>query len=348
MTASEHRIGRRDIFTAAGAAAIGGLAGWALHGPREAATEATPTPTPTSSAGMPGVTYPAVPQRHARVTVLAIDGSADVVLDAARAIAAADPAQTDDAGEVTITIGFAPHIAGELWPERATGQALPAFANDADGALTGGELSVQVCAETATGARSASDAVLAGIEATPVWRADGYRDAPTPEGTTRTGMGFIDGIINPRTDEEQQAGVFTAVGDTYAVYRRMWIAQSFFEGSVADQERAIGRSRDTGAPLSGGSTMDQIDMFAKTPEGRTLIPAGAHARRSHPANIGRPLMLRRSYSLDALSGAGLLFAAYMNDPDTFTATQRRLDELDELIAHTTTDAGGAFFVPSSL
>jgi len=307
----------------------------------------TPTPTPPAT-GVAGITLPAVPQRHARLSVLTLDGSAADVLDAARRIAATDPAQPADAGEVTVTIGFAPHIAGELWPERATGSALPSFASDADGLVLAGDIAVQVCAETAPGARGASDRILADIGASVAWRADGYRDAPTPEGTARTGMGFIDGIINPRTTEEREAGVFTADGDTYAVFRRIWIRQAFFDATVDDQERAIGRSRETGAPLSGGSTMDEIDLFAKTDAGRTLIPAAAHARRAHPANIGRPLMLRRSYSIDAESGAGLLFAAFMNDPQAFTATQNRLDEMDDLISHTEADASGVFFVPASL
>ena len=346
--APKPRIGRRDVFTAVGAAALGGAAGWALRGDGSGATsQMTPSPTP-SSTGVAGITHPAVPQRHARLTVLSIAGSAEQVRDAARAIAAADPAQPADAGDVTVTVGFAPHIAAELWPGRASGSVLPGFSSDAAELVSGGELAVQVCAETAPGSRGASAAVLAGVDAEVVWHADGYRDAPTPEGTARTNMGFIDGIINPRTAEEREAGVFTADGDTYAVFRRIWIARSFFDGSVEDQERAIGRSRDTGAPLSGGSTMDEIDLFAKTPAGRTLVPAAAHARRAHPANIGRPLMLRRSYSIDAAEGAGLLFAAFMNDPQTFEATQRRLDEMDDLIRHTTTDASGVFFVPASL
>lgn len=346
------RIGRRDIFTAVGAAAVGGVAGWALRGTGSEPGAADPAPSQAPSAapagGVPGITLPAVPQRHARLTVLAVDGPATAVLDAARRIAAVDPAQPADAGEVSVTIGFAPHIARELWPERATAEALPRFASDAEDIVEGGELAIQVCAETAPGARGASARILGEISSRIAWQADGYRDAPTPEGTARTNIGFIDGIINPRSAEELAAGVFTAQGDTYAVLRRIRIAQSFLDASVADQEGAIGRSRETGAPLSGGSTMDEIDLFAKTDAGRTLIPAAAHARRAHPANIGRPLMLRRSYSIDAAPGAGLLFAAFMNDPQTFTATQRRLDEMDDLIRHTTTEASGVFFVPAEL
>lgn len=35
----------------------------------------------------------------------------------------------------------------------------------------------------------------------------------------------------------------------------------------------------------------------------------------------------------------------MNDPQTFVVTQRRLEEMDDLIPAMTTDASGWFFVP---
>ena len=162
-------------------------------------------------------------------------------------------------------------------------------------------------------------------------------------------MGFLDGIINPRTSQLQSEGVWAGPElDTYVVLRRMHISADFLRQSVPEQEAAIGRKRADGTPLSGGGPMDELDLFAKSDAGRLAVPAGAHARRAHPANIGRPLMLRRSYSIDSAKGAGLLFAAYLSDPQTFVATQRRLDEQDELIKHTSTSASGCFFVPGDL
>ncbi|HWV50782.1 MAG TPA: Dyp-type peroxidase, partial [Microbacterium sp.] len=188
---------------------------------------------------------------------------------------------------------------------------------------------------------------LAALGAAVLWEQSGYRDAPTPQGTARTSNGFIDGIMNPRTAELMDAGVWTggAHRDTHLVVRRMRILPEFMSQPVPDQERAIGRERASGAPLSGGGPDDEVDLFAKTADGRLLTPKASHARRAHPSNIGRALMLRRSYSFDVPEGAGLLFIAFMSDPQTFVLTQRRLDEMDDLIAHTVTDASGCFFVP---
>lgn len=335
---------------AVGAAAAAGATGWLLRG--EADADAAPTPSgadsPLSAADRrAGITHPPVPQRHLDLRVLSLDGvlSADLPVLVAAASSGQSPV---DAGEVTVTVGYAPVHALALWPERAAAASeLPPFAGDDPAMTIGGDLVVQVCAETASGARDAADAVAVAVGGRVLWAQTGYRDAPTAHGTARTSTGFIDGIVNPRTAELLEAGVWVddAHRDTHLVVRRMQVSDDFMRRPVAEQEQAIGRERDTGAPLSGGGPDDDVDLFAKTADGRLLTPTGAHARRAHPSNIGRPLMLRRSYSFDPPAGAGLVFIAYLNDPQTFVMTQRRLDESDELIAATTTDASGCFFVP---
>ncbi|MGW8482381.1 Dyp-type peroxidase [Microbacterium sp. NPDC055903] len=348
---------RRGLFIGAGAAVATGVAGWALRGTVEQGS-AEPAPAPSAApSGSPlpasehraGITSPAVPQRYVLVRVLSFPGvlAADL---RARAVAAVRdlPEAAADAGEVTVTVGYAPAHARELWPERAAAASeLPSFTNDADAVVTGGDLVVQTCAETASAVRDAADAVAAALGGSVLWEQGGYRDAPTPHGTARTSTGFIDGIINPRTAELVAAGVWSDAEhrDTHMVVRRMLIAPEFVARPVGQQEQAIGRERATGAPLSGGGPDDEVDLFAKTGDGRLLTPNASHARRAHPNNIGRPLMLRRSYSFDPRQGAGLVFIAFVADPQTFIMTQRRLDELDDLIASTSTDASGCFFVP---
>ncbi|WP_119696681.1 Dyp-type peroxidase [Microbacterium halotolerans] len=346
-------VGRRDLFTAAGAAVVGGAAGWGLAGLVDRDDESEPTPAASDSPSLPsadlvsGITHPAVPQRHMLVTVLDVDLEPDALLEAVRNASAGE--HSDDSGVVTVTFGFSPEAARALWPDRATADmTVPSFAGDTAHIRSGGDLSVQVCAETAAAVSDATAVIVQALgQATVRWQAAGSRDAPTPEGTTRTSAGFIDGIANPRTAEELAEGVWTGDSrDTYVVYRRMSIDRAFLSLSHGDQEAAIGRRRDTGAPLSGGDTMDDIDLFAKSDDGRRLVPNEAHARRAHPANLGLALMLRRSYSYAAPTGPGVMFTAFMNDPQTFVATQRRLDEQDAFIAHTSTDAGGMFFVPA--
>ncbi|MBP2436636.1 Dyp-type peroxidase [Microbacterium amylolyticum] len=353
--APESRVGvqRRDLFVAAGTAAVAGAIGWVARGatpggsPDVSAAEATPAP---AGPLLPGITVPAVPQRYVLVTAYSFaNASDDELVAAARTAIEATPDVPDDSGALTVTAGFGIERARQIWPDRCAHDDLPAFANDVDDIVRGGDLLLQVCAETAAAvidvAASLGQALGAG--ARPLWSERGYRDAPTPEGTARTPIGFVDGIVNPRTREEQNAGVWTDPdrGDTFMVVRRMFIATDFLALSTAQQEHAIGRRRDTGAPLSGGDTMDDVDLLAKAPDGTLATPVHSHARRAHPANIGRGLMLRRSYGFDPPTGAGLIFVAFMADPHTFTLTQRRLDEADDLIRHTVTDASGCFFVP---
>lgn len=351
------RTGRRAVVAAASTGLVGWFAGSRLgHGGEEPAPAPRPGRTQEPAAALtgadlrPGITAPATPQRSLRLTVVDLPGvPAPTVLERVRTAVAAVPAAPPDAGTVTVTVGFGARLARALWPERATADmSVPGFAHDVPGLVGGGDLSVQVCAETAAAAGAASTAVLAALGRSRTrWGAVGHRDAPTPEGTTRTPSGFIDGIINPREPDGLREGVWVGESgrDTYVVYRRMEVAHSFSRLDVEAQEQAVGRRRTDGAPLSGGGTMDEIDLFAKTPQGRPLVPAGAHARRAHPSNLGLPLMLRRSYATDTDAALGLVFTAFMNDPQTFVATQRRLDVQDDFLAHSSADAIGMFFVP---
>ncbi|WP_110589940.1 Dyp-type peroxidase [Microbacterium suaedae] len=343
------RIRRRDLFAAGGAAAVAGILGWGARAAGDRGPGAAmPAPSPAGQLRA-GITDPAVPQRHAIVTVFEMGGrSDDEVLAAARAVRDAAYPVPDDAGRVTLTIGFALRRARSLWPARCGADDLPSFANDADDVVTGGDLVLQVCAETASAlleVASAAARMLGSPGA--VWSERGYRDAPTEAGTSRTPVGFIDGIANPRTSEERDAGVWSDPerGDTFMVARRMTISEEFVALSRSHQEHAIGRRRGDGSPLSGGGPLDDVDLFAKSPDGALVTPLHAHARRAHPAYIGRGLMLRRSYGFDAPPGSGLLFLAFVADPETFTLTQRRLDEADDLIRHTRTNASGCFFIP---
>lgn len=351
---------RRGLFAAVGAAGAAGAAGWMIGRatPRAEASAAGAAQAPSADDPLaahrrPGITSPAVPQRYAVVEVLAFPGvGAAALLERARAAHGSLPARTEDAGEVTVTIGFSPAHARELWPERAASSSeLPSFASDAADVVTGGDIAVQVCAETVSAARDVAAHVRGALgDPVPVWTQLGYRDAPTPDGTSRAGIGFIDGIMNPRTAEDLDAGVWSdrQHHDTHWVLRRMRVSADFVHMPTGQQERAVGRRRDSGAPLSGGGERDAVDLFAKESDGTLRIPVDAHARRAHPAHIGRALMLRRSYSADLAGDAGLLFIAFLSDPRTFVLTQRRLDEMDALIAHTRTEASGLFFVPGDL
>ena len=161
--------------------------------------------------------------------------------------------------------------------------------------------------------------------------------------------GFIDGIVGPHTDAEQERDLWLAgppevAGGTLAVLRRMEIDLTRFAAlSVAEQEAVFGRRRASGEPLSGGSVDSAPGLNAKTPDGRYLVPVDAHVRRANPTVVGVGHMLRRSYSIDD-PAPGLLFISFQNDLRTFTATLARMDTSDALLPFTTTTASATFLI----
>lgn len=80
-----------------------------------------------------------------------------------------------------------------------------------------------------------------------------------------------------------------------------------------------------------------------------MIPARSHARAAHPGFTGSELMLRRGYAFDDgqtddVQRTGLMFVCFQRSLRTFTATQHRLDETDDLQRYSTTTASATFLV----
>ncbi|WP_225094526.1 Dyp-type peroxidase [Streptomyces sp. CoH27] len=209
---------------------------------------------------------------------------------------------------------------------------LPVFAGDRlDPAGCGGDLLVQFCAaDPATVAGAAGELTrrtAGGVR----WRQPGFLP-PTPPGQTpRNVLGFKDGTANP-APEECEHWVWDSRGGTYLVVRRVHVGVADFAAlPLSRQEEVIGRHRADGAPLGGSRERDRPDMFAKTPQGRYVIPPHAHIRAAAPHLDGGARMLRRGYSYDnGADDRGLLFLAYMRDPALFVRVQQRLAERDEL------------------
>ncbi len=115
-------------------------------------------------------------------------------------------------------------------------------------------------------------------------------------------------------------------GGTYQVVRKIRMNIETWDAAdvVSDQQRVFGRTKVEGAPLSGGSEHSTPDFHAQAADGTTKIDPRSHvALAAHEANGGVKI-LRRGYNYtDGLNqygqlDAGLLFAAYMNDPEHFT------------------------------
>jgi dye decolorizing peroxidase len=217
----------------------------------------------------------------------------------------------------------------------------------------GGDVMVQLCASDPLLLPGAAAAIASVTGLRERWRQAAFRGPNVPIGAQgsapRNLLGFVDGIVVPRGDAEYARDVWLpsgtpVAGGTIAVVRRMEIdVDRFLAQAVADQERIIGRRRESAAPLSGGAAATNPDLGAKTPSGAYVIPADAHLRRANPVSTGVPTMLRRSYSF-ADTASGLLFVSFQNDLRTFVATLNRMSNSDALLDYTTTTRSGTFLV----
>jgi deferrochelatase/peroxidase EfeB len=169
----------------------------------------------------------------------------------------------------------------------------------------------------------------------------------TAQATPRNLLGFKDGTRNIKAEQTQlmdsyvwagpEAGQAWMRGGSYLVARkiRMFI-ENWDRDYLKDQENVIGRSKVSGAPLSGGSEFTAPDFAT------AAIPANSHIRlASHEHNHGTRI-LRRGYSftdgIDPEAGTllgGLFFIAFMKSPRQFIQLQQALaaDALNEYVQH---------------
>ncbi|MDW6061174.1 Dyp-type peroxidase [Streptomyces sp. FXJ1.4098] len=259
-------------------------------------------------------------------------------------------------GDLTVTIGVGPRLVRKVDPALPGAKDLPRFSREQIAPRArGGDLLIQICADDALVIPVVAAALLeqAGDRIRERWRQSGIRgsNVRVDKGLAapRNLFGFVDGIVGPHTKAEQQrdlwlAGPAPVAHGTLAVLRRMELdLPRFAKLSVAEQEAVFGRRRASGVPLSGGTIASGPDLGAKTPDGRYLVPADAHARRAHATAVGVGLMLRRSYSIDG-PAPGLLFISFQNDIRTFTNTLTRMDNSDALLEYTTTTASATFLI----
>jgi deferrochelatase/peroxidase EfeB len=175
--------------------------------------------------------------------------------------------------------------------------------------------------------------------------------------TLRNLMGFKDGTNNLRGNDDAQMDRYVWVGDeepqrwfrngSYLVARRIRMRiEAWDRDSLADQERVIGRFKDSGAPLTGTKEHDLVKLSEKRSDGEPVIDIAAHIRLAAPSENHDLRLLRRGYSfadgIDPATSeldAGLFFLAFQRDPHKqFATLQRRLgtsDALNEYIQHTT-------------
>jgi deferrochelatase/peroxidase EfeB len=279
-----------------------------------------------------------------------------------------------DTGEVfglgpaslTVTVGLGPQVFGDRFGldghRPALFSELPRLNGDElDPKLTGGDLSVQACADDPQVCYHAvrNLARLGRSIVYPSWAVLGFGRASAGPGqqTPRNLLGFKDGTRNITTDDDYARFVWIKGGDqhwldggTYQVVRKIrMLMETWDTDRVGNQQRIFGRHKENGAPLTGSAEFDTPDFAARDAAGDLVIDPLSHVAMAAHEHNDSIMIRRRSYNYtDGLDdngqlNAGLLFVSYQNDPRHFMAIQNRLgahDLLNEYIRH----IGSAIFV----
>jgi deferrochelatase/peroxidase EfeB len=309
--------------------------------------------------------------RRSLQTLLARWSAAAAVLQQGKPIGAVQPdvevQPPGDTGEafglspagLTVTVGLGPAVFGDRFGLTARRPALfadlpPLNGDNLEPELTGGDLSVQACAEDPQVCYHAVRNLtrLGRSVIHPYWAVLGFGRASAGPGqqTPRNLFGFKDGTRNIATDQEFAEFVWITGGDqpwlengTYQVVRKIrTLMETWDTDRVGNQQRIFGRHKENGAPLTGTTEFDTPDFTARDAAGDPVIDPLSHvALAAHEHNDGI-MIRRRSYNytdgLDANGqlNAGLLFISYQNDPRHFIAIQNRLgahDLLNEYVRH---------------
>ncbi|AKE41357.1 Dyp-type peroxidase family protein [Corynebacterium kutscheri] len=283
-----------------------------------------------------------------------------------------EPEMTTHPAKLTITVGLGERFFdfAEIAHMRPSWlKDMPVFENDQlDDAYGQADLVLQIASnDPVTTAWAVRHMTRAGSSiVTTRWFQTGFLNAQgvlEKGATPRNLFGQKDGTINPRTDEDFYKQVWISsedaelpwlVGGTSLVVRR--IAMNLDKWEMLDRtsrEVVIGRTLDSGAPLSGTDEFDEADFEARDSFGLPVIDARSHmALAAPPSDAPEQRILRRAYNYneapiagsDQLSNAGLVFGAYQKNPLLqFLPIQQRLsasDRLNEWITH----IGSAVFV----
>ena len=229
---------------------------------------------------------------------------------------------------------------------------------------TGGDLCLQACADDPQVAYHAIRNLtrMARGTATTKWTVTGFgrASAGPNQQTPRNLLGFKDGTRNITADADLDKWVWLKNqkqdwmdGGTYMVVRKIHQNIEIWDTDViSDQQTVFGRTKGEGAPLTGKQEFDTPDFTKKNSSGELVISPTAHiALAAHENNDGIKIH-RRSYNytegIDDVGqiDAGLLFVAFMNDPEHFIRIQTKLGSVDRLNDYIKHIGSGLFAVPA--
>lgn len=395
MTVSRRGVLLAGLGGVAAGAAAGGATGWALAPSPDAEDESDRVDL-SRSYPFYGTTHQGgiatEPQRHAVFmtfrftdavdrralqTLLARWSAAAAVLQRGKPVGSVQPQvevqPPGDTGEaaglspagLTVTIGLGPSVFGARFGLNALRprlfSELPQLNGDyLDPRFTGGDLSVQACADDPQVCYHAVRNLARIGRATvhPHWAVLGFGRASAGPGqqTPRNLLGFKDGTRNVANDVDYARHVWVSGGDqpwfeggTYQVVRKIrMLLETWDTDRVGNQQQIFGRHKESGAPLSGSGEFDTPDFSAVGEDGDPVIDPVSHVALAAHEHNGGVMIKRRSYNYtdglgpDGQLDAGLLFVSYQHDPASFVTIQNRLgahDLLNEYIRH----VGSAIF-----
>ncbi len=286
-------------------------------------------------------------------------------------------------GGLTITFGFGPSLFRDADGKDRFGLAdrqpealrtLPHFPADAlDPTRSYGDVCIQACSDDPQVAVHAiRNLARLGFGTVAVrWSQLGFgrtSTTSTSQSTPRNLFGFKDGTMNVKAEETKDLDehVWVAAGDdpkatwlaggSYLIARRFNMTIEVWDRQpLGDQEDFIGRTKNTGAPLSGGEEFDQPDFDMPGSNDLPVVAVDAHVRMVHPDFNDGARMLRRGYNFvdgsNQLGGldAGLFFLAFVRNPDThFIPMQTKMAANDALMEYLRVNGSALFAVPPGI
>jgi deferrochelatase/peroxidase EfeB len=231
----------------------------------------------------------------------------------------APPVDTGEAvgspvSRLTITIGYGPslfdHRLGLAGKRPALLTTLPPLPNEElEAGYVGGDIAIQACSDNPLVAyhavRNLARLGMGVVEHN--WLELGFGRTSTnstSQSTPRNLLGFKDGTRNIKAQQSDLLEEYVWVGNetdqpwlrggSYLVARKIrMFLENWDRDYLGDQQNVIGRSKASGAPLSGGTEFTTPDFAATDSTGAPAIPADAHIRlASHEENDGLRILRR--------------------------------------------------------